>query len=88
MRPGSSSSGVSAPMSDLYDTDMLAWSERQADLLRRMAAGERVNDQVDWGNVAEEISDMGNNLVRAVASHLVQAMPDDDTDGAGKPDKI
>lgn len=61
-------------MSDLYDTDMLAWSEHQADLLRRMAAGERVNNQVDWENVAEEISDMGNNLVRAVASHLVQAI--------------
>jgi hypothetical protein len=31
-------------MSDLYDTDVVAWSERQADLLRRMAGGERVND--------------------------------------------
>jgi hypothetical protein len=60
-------------MSDLYDTDVLAWSARQADLLRRMGAGERVNDQVDWGNVAEEIEDMGNNVVRSVASHLVQA---------------
>jgi Domain of unknown function DUF29 len=45
-------------MSDLYDTDILAWSKRQADLLRRVAAGERVNDQVDWGNVAEEIEDI------------------------------
>jgi hypothetical protein len=63
-----------AAMSDLYDTDILAWSERQADLLRRMGAGERVNDQVDWGNVAEEIEDMGNNVVRSVASHLVQAI--------------
>jgi hypothetical protein len=34
-------------MSNLYDTDILAWSERQADLLRRVAAGERVTDQVD-----------------------------------------
>jgi hypothetical protein len=39
-------------MSD-YDTDLLLWSGRQADLLRRVAAGERVNDQVDWENVAE-----------------------------------
>ena len=53
-------------MSDLYNTDILARSERQADLLRRMGAGERVNDQVDWGNVAEEIEDTGNNLVRSV----------------------
>ena len=27
-------------MSDLYDTDFLQWTERQTDLLRRMAAGE------------------------------------------------
>jgi len=52
-----------------YDTDILAWSERQADALRRRAANE-----VDWDNVAEEIEDMGNNVVRAVASHLVQAL--------------
>ena len=60
-------------MSD-YDTDILTWSERQAELLRRLAVGERVNDQVDWENVAEEIEDMGNNVVRSVASHLVQAL--------------
>jgi hypothetical protein len=60
-------------MSD-YDTDILLWSERQAELLRRMGQGERVNDQVDWQNVAEEIEDMGNSVVRAVASHLVQAI--------------
>ena len=41
-------------MSD-YDTDLLLWSERQADLLRGVAAGERVNDHVDWENVAEGI---------------------------------
>jgi Domain of unknown function DUF29 len=60
--------------SDLYDTDIARWSERQAELLRRMGKGERVNDQVDWENVAEEIEDMGNNVVRGVASHLVQAL--------------
>jgi Domain of unknown function DUF29 len=60
-------------MSD-YDTDILLWSEHQAELLRRMGKGERVNDQVDWENVAEEIEDMGNNVVRGVASHLVQAL--------------
>jgi hypothetical protein len=42
-------------MSDLYETDVVTWSDRQADLLRRIAAGERVNDQVDWENVVEEI---------------------------------
>jgi Domain of unknown function DUF29 len=64
-------------MSDTYDTDIALWSVHQAELLRRMAKGERANDQVDWENVAEEIEDMGNNVVRGVASHLVQAiLPD------------
>ena len=43
-------------MNDLYDEDFVAWSERQAALLRRRAAGELVNDaEIDWTNVAEEI---------------------------------
>jgi hypothetical protein len=60
-------------MSD-YDADILLWSEHQADLLRRMAAGERVNDQVDWANVAEEIEAVGRTERRACESHLVQAL--------------
>jgi Domain of unknown function DUF29 len=61
------------PMSD-YGDDILLWSERQAELLRRMAAGERVNDQVDWENVAEEIESVGRTEPRACESHLVQAL--------------
>ena len=60
-------------MSD-YDDDILLWSERQAELLRRMAAGERVNNQVDWENVAEEIESVGRTERRACESHLVQAL--------------
>ena len=41
--------------SDLYGEDILLWSERQGDLLRRLAAGESVSDQVDWPHVVEEI---------------------------------
>jgi hypothetical protein len=67
IRPGPPAEGRGG-VSD-YDTDILQWSERQADALRRRAANE-----IDWDNVAEEIEDMGNNVVRAVASHLVQAM--------------
>jgi len=62
-------------MSDLYETDVLTWSERQAELLRRRAAGERVNeDEIDWLNVAEEIEDVGKSQVRAVRSHIIQAL--------------
>jgi len=53
-----------------YDTDTVLWSERQADLLRRVAAGERVNDQVDWENVAEEIDSVGRSQRIALASHV------------------
>lgn len=51
-----------------YDTDVLLWSERQAALLRRMGAGERVNDQVDWPNVAEEIESLGRSDKREMRS--------------------
>jgi hypothetical protein len=56
-------------MSD-YATDVLGWSEQQADLLRRMGAGERVNDQVDWENVAEEIASVGTSQRAALASQV------------------
>jgi hypothetical protein len=60
-------------MSDLYDTDTLQWSEQQARLLRRVAAGELVND-VDWDNVIEEIESVGRSELRAVTSALRNAM--------------
>jgi len=61
-------------MSD-YDTDILTWSERQAALLRRRAAGELINDaEVDWSNITEEIEDVGSNRLHAVESLLVQAL--------------
>ena len=40
----------------LYERDALAWSDRQAGLLRRIAAGERLNEAVDWANVIEDRS--------------------------------
>ena len=62
-------------MSDLYETDILEWSERQAALLRRVAAGERVSaNDMDWENVIEEIESVGRSERNAVESHLVQAL--------------
>ena len=60
-------------MSD-YDTDILTWSERQAALLRRVGAGEQVNDQVDWKNIAEEVESVGRSQLAQVKSLLVQAL--------------
>ena len=57
-------------MGSLYDADMLLWSERQADLLRRLSRGERVNDAVDWENLIEEVGDVGRSEFNSVASLL------------------
>ena len=58
----------------LYERDALAWAEQQADLLRRLAAGEGVNEAVDWPNVIEEVEDVGRSELRACESLLRQAM--------------
>jgi hypothetical protein len=61
-------------MSD-YDTDILLWSERQSELLRRRATGELVNDaDLDWPNIAEEIESVGREQLHAVQSLLMQAL--------------
>ena len=58
-----------------YDADILGWSEQQANLLRRRAAGELVNDaKIDWENVAEEIEAVGNEQRHAVESLLTTIM--------------
>jgi hypothetical protein len=68
----------------LYEHDVLAWSQHQAELLRRLGQGERVND-VDWTNLAEEIESVGLSELHAVESQLtliilhllkLQAWPD------------
>jgi len=58
---------------DLYDRDAFAWSEYQADLLRRLARGERVND-LDWEHVVEEIEDVGLSELNAAQSFLHQML--------------
>jgi hypothetical protein len=57
----------------LYDTDLLAWSREQAGRLRRVAAGERIND-LDWANVIEEIEGLGASELRAVQSLITVAV--------------
>ena len=61
-------------MSDLYDDDVLLWSERQGALLRRIAAGEPVNERPDWPNIIEEVESVGRSDLHAVESLLLQAL--------------
>lgn len=61
-------------MADLYEDDIALWSEQQGDLLRRLARGETVNEQIDWENVAEEIESVGRSERHAVELQLIQAL--------------
>jgi len=58
---------------DLYDRDILACSEHQSALLRRVARDERLND-VDWDHVVEEIEDVGLSELNSVRSYLRQML--------------
>ena len=61
-------------MSDLYDADILEWSEHQARLLRQHVAGEPSNEAPDWTNIIEEVLSVGNEQLHAVQSLLRQAL--------------
>jgi hypothetical protein len=63
----------------LHEHDILAWAEQQADLLRRLARGERVNAEIDWPKLIEEVADLGlselnacKNLIRQAMVHLIK----------------
>ena len=61
-------------MTDLYDTDILEWSEHQAAILRAQATGQPSNEAPDWANIIEEIESVGREQLHAVESLLVQAL--------------
>ncbi|WP_207459609.1 DUF29 domain-containing protein [Azospirillum sp. SYSU D00513] len=52
-----------------YDEDFYAWTQNQAQALRR-AGAERNNAPVDWENVAEEIESMGRSQKAEIESRL------------------
>ena len=56
-------------MSELYEADIAAWAEQQADALRRRAA-----DEIDWENVAEEIEDVARRDRDRIYGALVTAI--------------
>ncbi len=58
----------------LYETDILTWSEHQADLLRRLASGERLNETIDWENLIDEVESVGRSELRSCESLLRQAI--------------
>ena len=61
--------------SELYEADILEWSERQVERLRRIAADDRLNtDAPDWPNIIEEIESVGRSELSSVQSLLLQAL--------------
>jgi hypothetical protein len=56
-------------MSDLYEEDIVLWSEEQARALRA-AALSGANLPIDWENVAEEIEALGRSERSTLASHI------------------
>jgi Domain of unknown function DUF29 len=61
---------------DLHERDILEWSERQADALRRVAGDERYKS-VDWSHVIEEIEAVGTaqlNDVRGIVRQVMIAL--------------
>ena len=63
----------------LYDEDIYAWTQQQAEALRRLAGTRRdLPNELDLENVAEEIEDVGKServesFVRLILLHLVKA---------------
>ena len=60
-------------MGDLYDTDVVEWSDHQARLLHQLAAGKPGNEAPDWANIIEEVESVGRSQVDAVESLWTQA---------------
>lgn len=56
-----------------YDSDFYTWSRTQADALRR-AAEQRVNLDLDFENLAEEIESLGREQRHALESALRQIL--------------
>lgn len=55
----------------LYDTDWFAWTRDQASRLRALSE-RRVNTDLDLDHLAEEVQDLGDNLLAVVEGNLVQ----------------
>jgi hypothetical protein len=54
-----------------YDTDFYEWTQSQAAKLRD-AGSRRVNADVDWENVAEEVESLGRSDFRGLKSHTAR----------------
>ena len=68
---------------DLYDTDILAWSEQQAAVLRTLAGRRDLPNDLDLSNIVEEIEDLGlsqlasvKSFIRLILTHAIKCWAD------------
>jgi hypothetical protein len=74
-------------MDDSYDTDILAWAEQQASVLRSLRSRRDLPNELDLEHVAEEIEDVGRaefnaaqSLIRQILIHIIKAVSVPDVD--------
>jgi hypothetical protein len=65
--------GQGPAAADTYDGDFFAWTQAQAASLRRCAA-DRVNLDLDFENLAEEVEGLGKSDRRALLSHAARTV--------------
>jgi len=73
MTGNAASATVKSMPDDLYERDILAWSEQQAALLRRVAAVE-AHSGVDWSHIIDEITTVGTAQLNDARGLVRQAM--------------
>lgn len=60
-----------SPEQTLYDSDFYAWTQQQAELLRKLrTTGTQFPEHIDLDHVAEEIEDMGKSQLDSVESQI------------------
>ena len=60
---------MAVPLEELYEADIVAWAQDQAKALRRLA-DEHWNGPLDLLHLAEEIEDVGSEIVFGVLSQV------------------
>jgi hypothetical protein len=75
---------------DLYDDDILAWSEQQAAALRGMATWRDLPNDLDLDNIVEEIESVGRSqldraesLIALILEHIAKAVSEPETPSLG-----
>ena len=76
---------MTAADGSLYDEDFYAWTQQQAELLRR---GATASNRLDYDLIAEEIEDLGKSELHACQSlceHIIEHLLEIEYSGLDQP---